>query len=351
MLRCGFIPVNTKLVRRFPICACACAIFLFILQILIEKPAAARPDALEDGVERLAKKAAALPHEQRMSLVWTNHAALSDARVERLRAVFAAWLEAAQVRLVQGETAPPLRAAIEQTPSRIVFTAMVPGEGSSNVVIEEVERALAGMEEGGGNHVRLEKELLWQQETPILSAALLPGAVDGGEKRLAVLTEDALEVYGGAAGNWKIESSKTLPSPRAPKRSARGEVMVAEGKSVQIGIWLPGKRCEANVVDESAVACTASSVEWPAGRLMATPNCGMQTWWLRSDSGDFASEDRLLLRNAANGKDAASVAELGIAGPVISIAAGDSAGSATVTARNLRTGNYEVYRLAVACGE
>lgn len=351
MLRCGFIPVNKKLLRHSPICACACAIFLFIFQILIEKPAAARPDALEDCVERLAKKAAALPHEQRMSLVWTNHAALSDARVERLRAAFADRLEAAQVRLVQGETAPALRVAIEQTPSRIVFTAMVPGEGSSNVVIEEVERALAGIEEGGGNHVRLEKELLWQQETRILSAALLPEAVDGGEKRLAVLTEDALQVYGGASGNWKIESSKTLPGPRAPKRSARGQVMVAEDKSGQIGILLPGKRCEASVADESAVACTGSSVEWPSGRLMATPNCGTQTWWLRSDSGDFASEDRLLLRNAANGKDAAWVAELGIAGPVISIAAGGSAGSATVTARNLRTGNYEVYRLAVACGE
>ena len=127
--------------------------------------------------------------------------------------------------------------------------------------------------------------------------------------------------------------------------------MVAEDQSGQIGILLLGKRCEASLADESLVACTASSVEWPAGRLMATPNCGTQTWWLRSDSGDFASDDRLLLRNAANGKDAPSVAELGIAGPVISIAAGESAGSATVTARNLSTGNYEVYRLAVTCGE
>jgi hypothetical protein len=351
VLRCGFTPVNKKLVRRFPICACACAIFFFILQILIEKPASARPDALEDGVERLAKKMAALPHERRMSLVWTNHAALSDARVERLRATFAERLEAAQVKLVQGETALALRVAIEQTPSRIVFTAMVPGGGSSNVVIEEVERALVGMEEGGGNRVRLERELLWQQETRILSAALLPAAGAGGEKWLAVLTEDALQVYGGAAGNWKLQRSKALPAPRAPQRSARGQVMVAEDISGQIGILLPGKRCEVSAADESALACAASSVDWPAGRLMAMPSCGTQTWWLDSDGGDFASEDRLLLRNAANGKEATPAAEMGIAGPVISIAAGESAGSATVTARNLRTGNYEVYRLSVACGE
>lgn len=354
MLRCGFTPVDKKLAWRFTICACSCAIFFFILQILLARPAEARPDArpdaLEDCVERLAKKAAALPHERRMSLVWANHAALPDARAERLRVAFAARLEAAQAKLVQGETAPALRVAIEQTPSRIVFTAMVPGDGTSNVVIEEVERALAGMEEGGGNRVRLEKELLWQQETRILSAALLPPG-DGGEKRLAVLTEDALQIYGGVAGNWKLESGKALPGPRAPQRSARGQVMVAEDKSGQIGILLPGRRCEASVLDESAVACAAASVDWPAGRLMATPNCGAQTWWLRSDGGDLASEDRLLLRNAGNGQDATPAAEMGITGPVISIGAGESAGSATVTARNLRTGNYEVYRVVVVCGE
>src|SRR5262245_50593473 len=106
-------------------------------------PVAARPDALGDGVERLAKKATALPHERRMSLVWTNHAALSEQRVERLRAAFAAQMEAAQVRLVQGETAPALRVAIEQTPTQIVFAATVPGEGSTSVAIEEVARSVA----------------------------------------------------------------------------------------------------------------------------------------------------------------------------------------------------------------
>jgi hypothetical protein len=39
--------------------------------------------------------------------------------------VFALRLEAAQVKLVQGETAPALRAAIEQTPSDCLY-----GDGS-----------------------------------------------------------------------------------------------------------------------------------------------------------------------------------------------------------------------------
>jgi len=47
----------------------------------------------------------------------------------------------------------------------------------------------------------------------------------------------------------------------------------------------------------------------------------------------------------------AAVGELGVAGPVISISAGESAGNATVVVRNLSSGTYEVYRVALACGE
>ena len=181
---------------------------------------AARPDSLEDGVERLAKKAVALPHERRMSLVWTNHAALSEQRVERLRAAFTGQLEASQVRLVQGETAPALRVAIEQTPTQIVFTASVPGDGSTSVAIEEVARATVGIDASVRNGVRLEKELLWQQEARILSAALLPIGGDG-EKRLVVLTEENLLVYGGGPGNWKLENTKAWRAAAGAAFSAR----------------------------------------------------------------------------------------------------------------------------------
>jgi hypothetical protein len=327
--------------------AVACAAFFFLFNLMMT-PVAAQPDALEDGVERLAKKAVALPHERRMSLVWTNHAALSEQRVERLRAAFAAHLEAAQVRLVQGETAPALRVAIEQTPTQIVFTASVPGEGSTSVAIEEVARVAVGIDASPGNGVRLERELLWQQAAKILSAALLPAGADGG-RRLVVLTEEALLVYGGGPGNWKLENTKALPGPRQAQRAARGQLIVATESNGRVGVLLPGRRCDADIADDSAVACANATTEWPSGRLMALPSCGAQTWWLKSDGVDWTEEDRLLLRSAGVGKEAAA-AEVGFAGPVISVSGGDSAGTATAVARNLNSGNYEVYRVALACG-
>jgi hypothetical protein len=326
----------------------ACAAFFFLFNLMTMTPAVARPDALEDGAERLAKKAAALPYERRMSLVWTNHAALTEQRVERLRAAFTAQMEATQVRLVQGEMAPALRVAIELTPTQIVFTASVPGEGSTSVVIEEVARAATGIDASPGNGVRLEKELLWQQEGKILSAGLLPAGADGG-KRLVLLTEENLLVYRGGPGSWKLENTKVLPEPRQAQRSPHGQLIVAPESNEPVGVLLPGRRCEADVADDSSVACANVTMEWPSGRLMARPSCGVQTWWLKSDGVDWTEEDRLLLRSAGAGREAAA-AELGFAGPVISVSGGDNAGSATAVVRNLNSGNYEVYRVALVCG-
>ena len=316
----------------------------------METRVAAGPDSLEEGVERLAKKAVALPHERRMSLLWTNYSLLSEQRVERLRTAFAAQLEAAQVRFTQGETAPPLRVAIEQTPTQIVFTATVPGEGSTRVAIEEVPRATIGIDVSSGSSVRLEKELVWQQEARILSAVVLARS-EPGEKRLAVLTEETLQIYRGGPGNWRLQYSKALPGPPQAQRSARGQLIVAEDSSGRVAILVPGKRCEATVADESPVACVNATTEWPSGRLMALPGCGVQTWWLRSDGVDWTTEDRLLLRGAGGGKDAAAVAELSVGGPVISISAADSAAGATAVVKDLGSGNYEVYRVVLACGD
>lgn len=348
VLRCGVNPVNRNLVRCFPLRAAGCAIFLSLLTLPASSPLSAHPDALADGVTKLARKAAALPHERRMSLIWTNHSALSERRVERLRAVFAAEMEDAQVRWVQGESAPALRVFIEQTPSRIVFTASVPGNGNSSAAMEEVARALVGIE-SEGNAIRLEKELLWRQEARILSAAQLPPN-SSGEERLVVLGEEELTIFRREAGGWSKETSKALPGPRQPQRGERGQLLLVEGQPEQVVILLPGKRCEANLADPSPVTCVAASMEWPSGRLMGLPACGTRTWWLRSGDGDFTTEDRLVLRSTNAAKEAPPAAEVEVAGPVFSISSGPSADGATVTLRDVGSGNYEVYRVALACG-
>ena len=341
-------PVKNQPARRISISAVFAAAFISIANFGSSVVLKAQSPTMEAAVERLARKAAALPHERRMSLIWSNHAGISEQKAEQLRAIFAAKLESVQVRFAEGEAAPALRVSIEQTPTRFVFAAIVPGEGGTNVAIEEVSRLLAGSDQPVKSSLRLQKELVWQQEARILSAAL-PRVADDAAKRMVVLTEDALLEYSEEQGNWKIRETKALPQPRQAPRGARGQLLFADDGLERVGILLPGRRCEANLSDQSPVACTASNVEWPAGRLLAFPACGAQTWWLKSDTTDWTVEDRLLLRASVAGKDLAPVAEVNVPGPVQAISAGSDAASAGVVVRNVSTGNYEVYRVALSC--
>jgi hypothetical protein len=339
--------VNRYVACRFPLPAVAGAALFSVLTFPWAGLLGARPDGLEDGVERLARRAAALPHERRLSLVWTVHVPISQQRTDVLRAAFVARMEASQVRFVQGEAAPALRVSVEQNPSEILLIASVPGEGTTAVAIEEVPRSSVASEDQTGQEVRLEKELVWQQTSKLLSAALPRTGADG-DQRLVLLSEEALLAYRGGPGGWRLERSKPLPGPRQPPRSARGLLILAEDRPEQAVVLLPGRRCEANLAEDAPLACAAAQAELAAGRLMVLPGCGRQTWWLRSDSKDWASEDRLLLR-AAGGKEPVPAGQMDLAGPVISIGAAGSPALAAVTLRNLATGNYEVYRVALSC--
>ena len=341
-------PVKKQLARQISFLARTSARIFSILLFATNYSSVAQPQALEDCVERLARRAIALPHERRIALVWTNHAGLSDERSEKLRELFVTRLEAAQIRLIQGEAAPALRVSIEQTPTKLVLAASVPGEGVTSVAIEEVARTLVESDKRAANVVRLEKELMWQQQTRILSA-VLPGYAEGAEKKMLLLTEDAVMVYGEESGEWKLRDTKALPGPKQPPRAARGHVVIAEEKPDAAVILLPGRRCEVSWADDSAVACVAAGAEWPSGRLLANPGCDAQTWWLKSDGTDWTSEDRLLLRSSGAGGGSAPVAEMSMTGAVFSIGAGSNAASAAVVVRNLVSGNFEVYRVGLVC--
>jgi hypothetical protein len=350
VLNSRFSPVNDQPARRIRLLAYAIAFIISLVPVGDSIFAQPQTQALEDCVERLARKAVALPHERRMSLVWTNHADLSEQRAENLRVVFAARLEAtSQVRLVQGEAAPALLVSIEQTPSQIVLTATVPAEGGTNVAIEQAARSLVARDARPSNVLRLEKELRWQQEAKILSA-VLPAMSAGEEKTMIVLAEDALVIYSEEQGVWNLRTTKLLPpGTNQRQRSARGQLIIADENVSQVGILLPGRRCETSWTDDSPVVCSVTTAEMHPARLLASSACATHTWWLRSDGTDWTSEDRLTLRNSVAPSNSPPAAELNVPGPVFSISAGPDVGSATAVVRNVVTGNYEVYRVALSC--
>jgi len=62
--------------------------------------------------------------------------------------------------------------------------------------------------------------------------------------------------------------------------------------------------------------------------------------------------DRLELLNSSSPQaQGPAVTELATPGPVLSISSGEALRGDTAVVFNLATGNYEVYRIALACGQ
>jgi hypothetical protein len=61
--------------------------------------------------------------------------------------------------------------------------------------------------------------------------------------------------------------------------------------------------------------------------------------------------DHLELTIPSAQKTEVAVAELPMPGPVLSISSGEGVRADTAVVFNLATGNYEVYRIALACGQ
>ena len=85
--------------------------------------------------------------------------------------------------------------------------------------------------------------------------------------------------------------------------------------------------------------------------MVLTPACGDGGWRLLSDGGDWSTPDLLQVVPDGIGRKGSTALLSDFPGPILSIAAGPSSGSALVVTRNLPTGDYEIYKITLACGD
>ena len=237
---------------------------------------------------------------------------------------------------------------LERTPAQVVVTADVENGSEKRELFAVIPRAGIPAESGNVSTLRLEKELLWQQSERILDAVFVRGE-DGASDRLVVLQKDVLNVYEKWSGSWKEVQSKPLADATARQRGPHGELYYSLDQPDRVKIVLAGKTCQASLGDATAQSCHQNLDVWRTGMLLSS-QCNSQVWWLRSDGGDMTVPDRLELVNPSLPATQAPVAELATAGPVFSISSGEALRADTAVVFNLSTGNYEVYRIALACG-
>jgi hypothetical protein len=307
-----------------------------------------RAGSLEEAARALARQIASLAESHApLRLVWGNASSLSEAESEALRRAFVAELAGRRAPLTEEAAAPELRVSLRETPAHLLFVAAFPGAGeSSGVRMVQVPRAGISVDEHAPSILRLQKELLWRQREPILDAAELPG--DAARPGLLLLLgRESLALLHSEKDGWAWQDSAPLPPSPAPPRDLRGEIRL-EGPRAQV--VLPGRICDASFERKISLDCRAGSEPWRA-RVPLRSACDAAFWQLATASSDWSVADQIRLESEHEKSSGASAARpLDLPGPVLSLSPAPENRSAWAVVWNLASGNYEVYRITLACG-
>jgi hypothetical protein len=319
-----------------------------LVVLLISIPLSARADTLEDVARTLARKIALVPQrERRFFLSWQNHSSLADEHSQTLKESFTDEFGGENLAEKQESGAHALQVSIEETPALYVLIANVPTATGVATRISRFARAALPSAGTSGVQHRLLKELIWQQQEPILDAVEM-GEDPNKISPLLILGRDSLSLYRRKNDRWELQDMKRIPTSEKAMRAPHGEIRFSPGSEEPDSVVLPGQSCDVAIGEKIELNCRGASHPWREGMSLASP-CDRGVWWLRAEPGDWSVPDRLLLRNSSLPNSAPSAAELDLPGPSLSISTGRRMQSDTTVVFNLSTGNYEVYRITLAC--
>jgi hypothetical protein len=317
--------------------------------LLATRPAAAQSIqpgsvSLDDALHQLAERIASIPnlHGPYRLEIFQNFAPESAKDTqESLRKE----LEARHFIFAEDAAAPALHVGIAQTPTLIILSASAHVGEKDEVRLLTFARANFRLSSLPVAPVRLEKQLLYQTPERLLDASSLWNGVPGGmvllvdrDSELAVLRTDST----GAVQQTILLMAAGPEISRDP----RGELALqADAGSA----FLPGKTCQFTWAAQGDSKCRAAKFTARANVIL-TPSCDPGGWKLEADGSDWATPDMLQALPESTAQKGSAAILSDFPGPIVSINGEQNPSSALVVTRNLRTGNYEVYKITLACG-
>ena len=308
--------------------------------------AAADTNSLDDAIIVLAERVAAIPDLHgplRLEFVTGDGVAASPGRT--WQESFKKELEARHLDLTEEPSAPPLRVALTATPTQWILVASARSSDHDEVRLVSLSRASIRLPAMPAAPLRIERQLVFESPERILDASSLSNDSEGGIVLLAYRNGQLTALQIDRAGAVKQLIPILIADPQ-PSRDPRGELS-AQGTNVDV--LLPAKTCSFAWASAGEVKCRSVKPVW-RGTTVLTPRCDPAGWKIVSDGRDWTVPEMLQVvpdRSAREGS-AAILSEL--PGPILNVNGEQNPASALVVTRNLHSGNYEVYRITLACG-
>jgi len=300
-------------------------------------------ESLEDAVRALVKKVAAgLAPAEVAHVTPRNLSSMSSTDAAKAQTLFDRGLR----KRVRNPVIIEVGFTVSENLRGYLLVAEIHRENNRAVEMEafQPDPPQAAAAPGG---VRIEKRLIWEQDAPILDVAVRGNT-------MLVLDTQGIAKYERRSGTWERGAVSAIAL--APLRDPRGRL---EWSGDSVAAWLPSGTCR-GALDAGELRCEAATEEFTIDgrRVRFTP--GGNTLEGAADSfGDAVAACGGALTPGNAGRDAAdtlTVIESGRAageavqlpGPVTAL--WPAPGGALAVARNLATGRYAAYTLAIDCG-
>ena len=317
------------------------------------KPVLADSDiALRETAQKLAERVAAIPGLHGvLRLEWHPDANWSEGESARWQAILMGEFEKRTLNLTEDAGAPALEIFAAETPTQIVLTAKTRVSERDEVRIVAVTRSLLPSALLPVAPVRLERQMIYESADRILDVSS-PG--NGDNEGLAILLYRNFEIVAlrvDPKGAVK-ETVSLNPANAKPSRDPRAE-LTARGASVSV--QLPGKVCEYSWEAPGEMKChvekpsPSDKFGWRSQTLLTSP-CNGSSWKLLYTGSDPNAREVLQVVPDGAIREASAAVLSEFPGPIVGTNGERNPSSALVIARNLRTGNYEIYKITLACG-
>jgi hypothetical protein len=321
---------------------------LFLLAgIAIARPVnSADVASLDEAIRQLAERISGIPNlKGPIRLEVHQDAAFDETEGPSWQTTLRRELDRHKLSITEESAAPLLRVGATETPTQIVLAADLLFAGRQEFRVVALKRAALQPEILSASPVRIEKQLLFESSERILDAAPTTKAEAADLTVLIYRNSDLNVLRLGRTGTVK-QSVSLSAAGSGPTRDPRAELIPTENDDQ---VQLPGKLCEFNWSTPAEMKCHTAKTVWRAPPTLTSP-CDSTSWKPEADGNDSAAGDvlRVLPEEASRQGRVALLSDF--TGPILSINRAHDYHSALVVVRNLRTGNYEVYKITLACG-
>jgi hypothetical protein len=254
-------------------------------------------------------------------------------------------LETRHISITDDSTAHALRIGVAETPTQVVLSAEIRNTEKAEVRMVTFARATFRTASLPVAPVRLEKQLVYETPECLLDVSSLWNGAPNG---MAVLIDREAELLvlrvnntGDIQGVVSLAAAGPLLS-----RDPQAELSLQSDSG---SVFLPAKVCQFTWASPAEAKCHAVTKSTWRGPAVLTPSCDPGGWKLQAGGSDWTTPDLLqAVPDSAMQKGSATILS-DFPGPILSINGEQNPSSALVVTRNLRTGNYEVYKITLAC--